>query len=54
MSVDQFAALWYYSREESIMARIGIAARIIILVVSIPLGAILVLIGVLFIFSPGC
>ncbi len=35
------------------MARIGIAARIIILVVSIPLGAVLVLIGVLFIFSPG-
>jgi pimeloyl-ACP methyl ester carboxylesterase len=35
------------------MARIGIAARIITIVVSVPIGAMLVLLGVLFVFSPG-
>ena len=35
------------------MARIGTAARIIIITLSIPLGAMLILLGVLFVLSPG-
>jgi pimeloyl-ACP methyl ester carboxylesterase len=43
----------YNSQEEFIVARVGTAGRIILIIVSIPFGALLIIFGVLLAFSPG-